>query len=63
LTKSRAVLNSSLGSFKPVDYVTFVGSIDSLHVRGFSLSPEAMNLAVQAQGRLGIKLERLLQIF
>jgi hypothetical protein len=63
LTKSRAVLNSSLGSFKPVDYVTFVGSIDSLHVRGFSLTPEAMNLAVQAQGRLGIKLERLLQIF
>jgi hypothetical protein len=63
LTKSRSVLNSSLSSFKPVDYVTFVGSIDSLRVRGFSLSPESMNLAVQAQGRLGIKLERLLQIF
>lgn len=63
LQKTRNIINTSLAGFKPIDNISFVGSIDSLRVRGLLLADSTIRIAAEAQGKIGVKFETQLNIF
>jgi len=63
LEKLRTIISTSLINYKPYNDFKLIGNIDTLTIRGFALKGSGIRVSVLAEGKIGVKLETIVQFF